>query len=413
MVHSSAAHEDAKPPVHYMYGDNAENFDRDVIGKGGQVIVFTASMTGQRNTRDHFRSLENLLQAKQVTYHIMDVADNAFLQRTAREIYQRGTGVEGKGKPLPLPLLTVDRALVGDYTAVQDMEDEGILMEQLVKLGYRDVDLSVILPQSELGRDASLLSEPAQRAAAGNHSSVPSHNDHVSVSRGESGARDYQTDGGRVVVGTNGYDNGNDANGNSDYAPSFDPANDNTGASWGSQTQASGAGGSAVHANSSYHAANTHAPSRGGDVTENYDVALKRLSCSQPLRASRNVNYTHHAENVAENESDMSGSSSDCFSFNRDGSIFAINNDSSSSTSIIHPSKADISSSEAASSSSSAPRSILVKGSAGLSMRNINYQDMPDGNGSAAYTDKATHRLSDTYTVPEERGRRSSFVKFT
>lgn len=145
----------ADPPTtlkHYSYGDSAANYDAEVLATPGQVILFTTSMTGDRQVRDRCRQLETLLSVKRIPYHHMDVADNALLKKKAREIHRSATGIT----KMPLmPLLCVDNRLVGNCETVQDLEDSGALDHTLRKLG---------VPEEYLHRAKPDYFDPSKKA---------------------------------------------------------------------------------------------------------------------------------------------------------------------------------------------------------------------------------------------------------
>lgn len=152
-----------KKLVHYFYGDSPENYDKEVIGKGGQVILFTTSMTDDRQVRDHCRLIENLLYLKRIPYHIMDVADSAFLQRKAKEVYYKATK---KHKMPKMPILCVDNTYVGNYVQLQELEDDDMMDDKLEAAGffnpYRKQKLT---PEEEAARKKEMEEAEAKRVA--------------------------------------------------------------------------------------------------------------------------------------------------------------------------------------------------------------------------------------------------------
>jgi hypothetical protein len=122
-----------KEMMHYWYRDETSMYDYTLRSlPRGQVIFFTTSMTGNRQVRDHCRQLENLLHMKLIPHHTIDVADSEFFQRRVRKMYTHAT----LKRVVPeMPLLFVDDKLIGDFTAVQDLEDAGQLDEKLLEAG--------------------------------------------------------------------------------------------------------------------------------------------------------------------------------------------------------------------------------------------------------------------------------------
>ncbi|AAZ13323.1 hypothetical protein, conserved [Trypanosoma brucei brucei TREU927] len=106
------------------------------------VKLFFTSMTGDRRIRDHCRRAETLLYLKRITYEPVNVADSPTLQRNLREMYAACTGK--RGAP-PLPALFVGTSYVGNYEEMQEMEDDGTLMDTLEHLGYKhEIQSSVV-----------------------------------------------------------------------------------------------------------------------------------------------------------------------------------------------------------------------------------------------------------------------------
>ncbi|KAG8343406.1 hypothetical protein TRVL_05768 [Trypanosoma vivax] len=95
--------------------------------------LFTTTMTGDRRVRDHCRRVETLLYLKRIQYETVNIADNVLEQRRMRQMYAASTG---RSSAAPLPSLFVGTHFVGDYERLQELEDEGVLIETIVGLGY-------------------------------------------------------------------------------------------------------------------------------------------------------------------------------------------------------------------------------------------------------------------------------------
>lgn len=158
-------------PSSYFYGDNAENYDTEVLHAPGQVIMFTTCMTGDRRVRDHCRQLEGLLYLKGITPHVMDVADNAFLQRKARQLYKKGTGCDEVPQ---MPMLVVDDTWIGGYEDIQDLEDNRMLDDTLYRAGYRghSTDPKTRDAASPIGQHPREVEETASNGKASRRDSV-------------------------------------------------------------------------------------------------------------------------------------------------------------------------------------------------------------------------------------------------
>nr|CCD16031.1 unnamed protein product [Trypanosoma congolense IL3000] len=98
------------------------------------VKLFHTTMTGDRRIRAHCRQADTLLYLKRIRYEPVNVADSPLMQQRLRELYRTSTG---RKTPPPLPALFVGSNYVGNYEEMQDMEDDGILMDTLKRLGYQ------------------------------------------------------------------------------------------------------------------------------------------------------------------------------------------------------------------------------------------------------------------------------------
>ena len=93
-----------------------------------ELILYTTSMTNDRQVRDHCRLLKNLLYVRRIEHSELDIADNAFLQRRLEKLC---------GGRFPMPLLFVGEQFIGNYPIVQELEDNGTFMEALAQRGFQ------------------------------------------------------------------------------------------------------------------------------------------------------------------------------------------------------------------------------------------------------------------------------------
>ncbi|KPA77883.1 hypothetical protein ABB37_06675 [Leptomonas pyrrhocoris] len=173
-----AAYEDRmKDMMHYWYRDETSMFDYTLRSMPtGQVLFFTTSMTGDRKVRDHCRLMENMLYLKLIPHHTIDVADSEFFQRRVRRMYTHST----QKRVMPdMPLLFVDDKLIGDFTAVQELEDAGELDAKLLEAGC-----SVLRPRAVAQVEAKLAGLPGTRLVL--PASVPQRINSKSTAEGDS-----------------------------------------------------------------------------------------------------------------------------------------------------------------------------------------------------------------------------------
>ncbi|RNE94924.1 uncharacterized protein Tco025E_10283 [Trypanosoma conorhini] len=102
-------------------------------GEAATAVLFTTTMTGDRRVRDHCRQIGTLLYLKRVQYDSVNLADDPVLQRRLREMYAASTGQHVRP---PIPAFFVGEHFIGGYEALQEMEDDGVLMETLYRRGY-------------------------------------------------------------------------------------------------------------------------------------------------------------------------------------------------------------------------------------------------------------------------------------
>ncbi|KEG07419.1 hypothetical protein DQ04_09871020 [Trypanosoma grayi] len=123
----------AKHPQPTPHQRTAVRRNSDMAKTGAKATLFTTTMTGDRRVRDHCRQIETLLYLKRIQYETVNVADDALKQRSLREMYAASSGRTGAP---PTPALFVGDHFLGNYEMLQEMEDDGVLMEKMRQLGY-------------------------------------------------------------------------------------------------------------------------------------------------------------------------------------------------------------------------------------------------------------------------------------
>ncbi|PBJ67943.1 hypothetical protein BCY84_22770 [Trypanosoma cruzi cruzi] len=124
----------ASPPLSSATTTRTTNHTSATARHAAKAVLFVTTMTGDRRVRDHCRQIETLLYLKRIQYVSMNVADDPFTQRRLREMYAASTG---RNVMPPTPAFFIGEHFIGDYEVLQELEDDGKLMETLCQCGYR------------------------------------------------------------------------------------------------------------------------------------------------------------------------------------------------------------------------------------------------------------------------------------
>ncbi|EKF26038.1 hypothetical protein MOQ_010285 [Trypanosoma cruzi marinkellei] len=130
---SSRNYSHASTPLPSAMNTRTTNSTSTTTKHAAKAVLFVTTMTSDRRIRDHCRQIENLLYLKRIQYVSMNVADDPVTQRRLREMYAASTG---RNVIPPTPAFFVGEHFIGDYEALQELEDDGNLMETLSQCGY-------------------------------------------------------------------------------------------------------------------------------------------------------------------------------------------------------------------------------------------------------------------------------------
>eukprot|EP00760_Papus_ankaliazontas_P032261 PhM_4_TR5717/c0_g1_i1/m.54374 len=112
---------------------NASNMSSNntAAGSGGNddVLLFIATVTGDRQTHDHCRSFATLLTCLGVRYTEVDVSSNAYLRRRVLGLVPTTTDDDNRTSTGGgFPYLFVGDRYVADYAEAVDLNDNGKLL---------------------------------------------------------------------------------------------------------------------------------------------------------------------------------------------------------------------------------------------------------------------------------------------
>ncbi|KAF8301281.1 putative SH3-binding, glutamic acid-rich protein [Trypanosoma cruzi] len=124
----------ASPPLSSATTTRTTNHTSATARHTAKAVLFVTTMTCDRRVRDHCRQIETLLYLKRIQYVSVNVADDPFTQRRLREMYAASTG---RNVMPPTPAFFIGDHFIGDYEVLQELEDDGKLMETLCQCGYR------------------------------------------------------------------------------------------------------------------------------------------------------------------------------------------------------------------------------------------------------------------------------------
>eukprot|EP01012_Entosiphon_sulcatum_P033026 TRINITY_DN41875_c0_g1_i1.p1 TRINITY_DN41875_c0_g1~~TRINITY_DN41875_c0_g1_i1.p1 ORF type:complete len:179 (+),score=53.40 TRINITY_DN41875_c0_g1_i1:51-539(+) len=91
-----------------------------------ECTIYVTYVGGIRKVRDDCRRLKQLFDTLKIKYNEIDVAENRWL----RSKIATASGMD------TLPLVFIEEDYVGMYDDLEQLNDEGLLMEKLRSLGY-------------------------------------------------------------------------------------------------------------------------------------------------------------------------------------------------------------------------------------------------------------------------------------
>lgn len=133
----------ARPQRSRTAGPGKTRATSDDPVSANEVVLYTTSITTERQVRDHVRGMERMLFLHRVPYHPFDVAENRFMRRQLVDM----VGGEDKG----LPLLFVGDTFIGTFPEVEDLVDEERFIDVLEAAGYRHAGTKAPLAKASTG----------------------------------------------------------------------------------------------------------------------------------------------------------------------------------------------------------------------------------------------------------------------